>query len=357
MLETIRAICPYPTVQADGSLRDGRGLTQPKYCRKCDHKSCQSLGRKATGKVVSHHICEEGFSVFVVNLPSGTILVNGVIDQLLNQSLPPHLKKQYRSHKVGINQIENWAKIICDLEEEVPNEINRKVGEAISGYHDVRTAANLISRNAESLISDLPGPNDDSKIESAPPKLKALFKAVRLLNSRLTAMNIIANPESASYGQKRPAPIHRIFTKIARVFEEIAAENRVIIKIMGTSRKAPRLYDSFELVPLTLIDNAVKYSMKGQTVDISINDTPDGVDVSVISYGPTVPEGLESKIFERGFRTDEAKEYSADGSGLGLYIASIVAMANGFKISYVRKSENQIEGKCIGKNSFDFFVN
>ena len=81
-----------------------------------------------------------------------------------------------------------------------------------------------------------------------------------------------------------------------------------------------------------------------------MKDWPDGgVSVDVSSYGLLVPEDQVEAIFERGIRGSNVQ---ATGSGLGLYVAQLVAKANGFWILYVPERR----GEDKGINHFKFQV-
>jgi signal transduction histidine kinase len=228
------------------------------------------------------------------------------------------------------------------------------VAEAIGGLHDIKTATSLVFRNAEAYMVQLPGETDDEKIENSPDPLKSLFKSISLLNTRLTMSSIVSNPESASFGRKRLAPIYRMFDKMCRLFEEIGAKKGIKIIMSGSSFNKVRCYDSFETLALVLIDNAVKYSLPGEPVTVKAMDSGSGVEVSIESRGPVVPEGDREKIFERGIRTTSAKEMAQGGSGLGLFIAKIVAEAHNTKIAY--QAKNTSAKNNIGTNVFSFYI-
>ncbi len=72
-----------------------------------------------------------------------------------------------------------------------------------------------------------------------------------------------------------------------------------------------------------LIENAVKYASKASAIVIDGSHMPtrEAVSVNVRNYGiPLKPQDME-RIFERGYRTQEAKNMYPAGTGFGLYIA------------------------------------
>ena len=80
----------------------------------------------------------------------------------------------------------------------------------------------------------------------------------------------------------------------------------------------------------TLIDNAIKYSPLGGTVVIRL----DGQTLSVVDQGIGIAKQDQAKIFDRFYRSDEARTRGyGSGYGLGLAIAKAVADKNGYQLS------------------------
>jgi signal transduction histidine kinase len=72
-----------------------------------------------------------------------------------------------------------------------------------------------------------------------------------------------------------------------------------------------------------IIENAIKYSVKNSRVDIqgSYDKGTDEVVVSIHNRGIPLREEDTLRIFERGYRTQEARDQYPAGTGFGLYIA------------------------------------
>lgn len=101
----------------------------------------------------------------------------------------------------------------------------------------------------------------------------------------------------------------------------------------GETLKARVDPDRIKQVIINLVDNAVRYSPEGGTIEISGEGLADRVRVSVADQGPGVPEKERELIWERFYKTSESpsgREYS--GSGLGLAIARQIIEQHGGKI-------------------------
>lgn len=334
MLSVVQLLCPYPTIGPDGAQRDGLTLPQPRICQKCKERDCAVMSDRDSNQPVAHGVCSKGMSVVTYRFPDGVLLCNGVIVKAVNTQCPPPVRKDNQTHKVAWDEIVAWHRNVSQALPAVEEAAERSAQEAIHGLHDVKTAVSLVTRNAEAIIATLDGDTDEEKIDSAPNELKALLKSVQLLHTRLSASSILANPEAASHGQRHPTPIHKICFKMVRLFAEVAAKRNVRIRMTGTSYGTPRCYDSFETIPLVLIDNAVKYSDEGWEVLVTAQDLPRHVILKVESHGPVVPQSMREGIFQRGTRAPDSHRMVSRGSGLGLYIASVVAKAHGFEIKY-----------------------
>ena len=79
-----------------------------------------------------------------------------------------------------------------------------------------------------------------------------------------------------------------------------------------------------------LIGNAIKFTPKGGTVDVTVEATSEGASFTVSDTGwASTPAELEH-VFDRFYRGTRRREERAGGSGLGLAIArSIVDMHHG----------------------------
>ena len=86
----------------------------------------------------------------------------------------------------------------------------------------------------------------------------------------------------------------------------------------------------FETAVLNLLHNAIKYGAEGSQVTVRTFYTLKEIRIEIINYGINVDRAVFEKIFQRGFRTHEAKAYSYSGTGIGLTVArGILRMLGG----------------------------
>jgi two-component system sensor histidine kinase MprB len=81
-----------------------------------------------------------------------------------------------------------------------------------------------------------------------------------------------------------------------------------------------------------LIDNAVKWSPSGQTIEVEVKSGS----VVVRDFGPGIPKHDWERVFERFYRTEDARSHP--GSGLGLSIVRHVAESFGGSARVIAQS-------------------
>jgi signal transduction histidine kinase len=94
-----------------------------------------------------------------------------------------------------------------------------------------------------------------------------------------------------------------------------------LIFLKPTLAISPVLADleKIRVVFQNLIENAIKYSNKGDRVVVTVNELPTAVEISVRDTGIGIPAEAQASIFQKSFRADNAQKQDVVGSGLGLY--------------------------------------
>ncbi|MBQ7580729.1 MAG: HAMP domain-containing histidine kinase [Clostridia bacterium] len=79
-----------------------------------------------------------------------------------------------------------------------------------------------------------------------------------------------------------------------------------------------------------LIDNAVKFTPAGGTIDVRTSKDDNYTTVHIRNSGNGIPKEEIGRIFERFYKVDKSRSYDVKSTGLGLYIVkSIVEMHSG----------------------------
>lgn len=93
-------------------------------------------------------------------------------------------------------------------------------------------------------------------------------------------------------------------------------------------------------VIMNFADNALHYTQNGGHIQINLEDKGDSIEYTVVDDGLGVPKAEQHHLFTKFYRAGNAKKARPDGTGLGLFMAKKVVVAQGGAIIF--KSE---EGK------------
>jgi len=90
--------------------------------------------------------------------------------------------------------------------------------------------------------------------------------------------------------------------------------------------------DKVRQVLVNLVENAIKYSPDGGTIEVGVEPHEGSVRFWVRDEGLGIPEGEETKIFEKFYRLDPQMSRGVGGTGLGLYICNELVTRMGGRI-------------------------
>ncbi len=87
-------------------------------------------------------------------------------------------------------------------------------------------------------------------------------------------------------------------------------------------------------VIMNFSDNAIYYTPAGGTITVSLVDKPESVELTVADNGIGVPKAEQHHLFSKFYRAGNAKKARPDGTGLGLFMAQKVIVAQGGAIIF-----------------------
>jgi two-component system sensor histidine kinase SenX3 len=106
-----------------------------------------------------------------------------------------------------------------------------------------------------------------------------------------------------------------------------AEQQGIAIEVEEPSLRLGVTGDRRQLVSATynLLENAVKYSDAGSTIQVRARTDGRFVDIDVQDHGIGIPRRDLERVFERFYRVDRARSRDTGGTGLGLAIVRHVA--------------------------------
>ena len=98
-------------------------------------------------------------------------------------------------------------------------------------------------------------------------------------------------------------------------------------------------------VVMNFIDNAVHYTQAGGHIRIELEDKPHSVELRVVDDGIGVPKSEQYHLFTKFYRAMNARRERPDGTGLGLFMAKKVILAQGGAMIF---SSRENKGSTFG---------
>ncbi len=100
--------------------------------------------------------------------------------------------------------------------------------------------------------------------------------------------------------------------------------------------------DALLIMLRNLVDNALKYTPAGGSVDVELRASPVGVTLAVEDSGPGISPEERERVFNRFYRVPGS---SAGGSGLGLAIIKAIAERHGARLVLAQSA--RLGGLCV----------
>jgi two-component system, OmpR family, sensor histidine kinase SenX3 len=186
--------------------------------------------------------------------------------------------------------------------------------------HELKTPVGALALLAETLL-------DERDPEVARRLAERLANEAFRVGGTIDDLLELSRLEVASAPANEHVPVSTFVTEaVARV--EPAAEQRGIeFAVEETPDRLTVVGERRQLVSAVtnLLDNAVKYSEPGSSVEGRARTDGIWVDVTVRDHGMGIPRRDLERIFERFYRVDRARSRETGGTGLGLAIVRHVA--------------------------------
>ncbi|MDD6187381.1 MAG: HAMP domain-containing sensor histidine kinase [Oscillospiraceae bacterium] len=188
--------------------------------------------------------------------------------------------------------------------------------------HELKTPVSVVNTNAEILQREI-GEN-------------RWLANIQYENERMGKL-VTQLLELARTEDVKPQMEHLDFSRLVAggvlPFESVAFENGLMINtqiadgvsVMGNSTQLSQLVS-------ILVDNAIRHGQGGKEILVSLTQNRSTAILSVINAGEAIPPEKTEQLFERFYRTDEARTEKDNHYGLGLAITKAIVEAHKGKI-------------------------
>ena len=193
--------------------------------------------------------------------------------------------------------------------------------------HELRTPLTSIKGFAETLEEEMEGKNRHY-VEIIKRNTDRLINIVRdlLLLAQLE--------EKGAELQIEEVDLKALTEQTMRIFDAQAKEKNLALRLESPADLPPIHADSFKIeqVLINLLDNAIKYTDKGE-VSLVLGRSGQDVTITVHDTGIGMPKEKLSRIFERFYVIDKSRSRKTGGTGLGLSIVKHIALLHGGDVS------------------------
>lgn len=169
---------------------------------------------------------------------------------------------------------------------------------------------------------------------------RMVYLIADLLNvSRLRTGKFVIEPVISNLAEAVEGEVHQL--------QETAEARGLTLRYHKPENFPKLMLDETKIrqVVMNFMDNAIYYSQEGGHIDVELKDKGDTIEYTVTDDGIGVPKAEQHHLFTKFYRAANAKKARPDGTGLGLFMAKKVVVAQGGNVIF--KSE-QGKGSVFG---------
>jgi two-component system, OmpR family, sensor histidine kinase BaeS len=194
--------------------------------------------------------------------------------------------------------------------------------------HELRNPLSIILGHAEALSEGVLPPD--------PETLDIIYDEARHLSRLVDDLRTLSLSEAGELLlQRSSTDSEEILERCSAAYAARAAEKGVTIRTECAPHSPQLDVDVERIVQVlfNLLDNSLKHTPSGGSIQISAAAAVGAVEISVQDTGSGIPPEDLPFIFDRFYRGNQSRARIQDGSGLGLAISKALVEQHGGKIS------------------------
>jgi two-component system, OmpR family, sensor histidine kinase SenX3 len=181
--------------------------------------------------------------------------------------------------------------------------------------HELKTPVGALGLLAETMLAE-----DDPEVTG---RLAGRIQTEAMRVGRtIEDLLELSRIESGEIPHREHVPAHLVVAEAVERIRPAAEHAHITIDVHEPNHRLAVFGDRRQLVSAiyNLLDNAVKYSDAGSSVEIAAVTDGRQVEISVVDHGIGIPARDLERVFERFYRVDQARSRQTGGTGLGLAI-------------------------------------
>ncbi len=206
--------------------------------------------------------------------------------------------------------------------------------------HQLRTPLSAIKWTLKMLLDGDLGKITEEQRDFIEKTYKNNERMINLINDLLDVSRI----EEGRYLYKPVLTnLESIIQFVANSYKEEIERKKLKFEFKKPKEKLPEVIVDVEKIKLAidnLLGNAIRYTLAGGEVIVSLKYVKKEIELSVKDTGVGIPKDQQGRVFTKFFRAANAIRMETEGSGLGLFITKNIVEAHGGKI-WFESEENQ----------------
>lgn len=194
--------------------------------------------------------------------------------------------------------------------------------------HELRNPLHVLQGNLQAMLDDVYPLNKE--------------EVARLSDQTQHLAALVQDLHDLAQAEADQLPLNRQPTNIAALVKTVASAYRPLaladdiemrVELLGALPELRVDPDRLKQVTSNLLSNAIRYTPPGGSILVQIEQVGPEVQLRVQDSGPGIPESHLAHIFDRFYRTDNARSRNDGGTGLGLAITRAIVQAHGGSIT------------------------
>ena len=157
----------------------------------------------------------------------------------------------------------------------------------------------------------------------------------RMIKLVFDMLNVLRMESGFPSVQNKKIPMSAVYHEVIATSDSLAKKKGVLVK--NISKDQGMIETDVQILSIILdclISNAVNYSKEGGEILFDSKKEATGAVFSVKDSGIGIPKEEQKWIYEKFYRASNAKKFEPNGTGLGLYFASMLAEKIGAKLTF-----------------------
>lgn len=220
----------------------------------------------------------------------------------------------------------------------IANTLKKQMEFVQNASHELRTPLTIIQAKQELLLQE-----PDAKIIDKSEDIMLTLNETKRLTKLTKDLMILARADENNIKlNKEKVDIDELIDGMAKPYIEMAELEEKQMKL-NLQYEEEAFVDTSKIYQamVILLDNAIKYTEKGDCIEINTYSKDGKCVIEVKDTGIGISEEAITHIFDRFYREDKARNRETGGSGLGLSIADVIVKAHN---GTIKASHNKPKG-------------